>query len=61
MDVRIDGLHEVALKRLKKVNGLKTPVSVVRALIADAAKEAGVWPDISELEVPEETPVTEPA
>ncbi len=50
MDIRIEGLHEQALLRLKKVNGLKTPVAMVRALIADAAKEEGVWPDAAAIE-----------
>jgi hypothetical protein len=46
MDIRLDGLYEEALLRLQKLNGLKYPVAMVRELIRNAAKEAGVWPTL---------------
>jgi hypothetical protein len=50
MDIRLDGPFVEALLRLQKINGLKYPVAMVRELIREAAKEAGVWPTLEELE-----------
>jgi hypothetical protein len=44
MDVRIDELHEKILRDLAKRNGQPTAASMVRLMIHNAAKEAGIWP-----------------
>ncbi len=48
VDVRIGGPHMAALQRLKALNGEKLAIGMVRLLIRDAAKEAGMWPEPAE-------------
>lgn len=47
LDVRLYGPHKLALQKLKERNGEKTPVGMVRLLIRDAAKEAGMWEEVT--------------
>jgi hypothetical protein len=44
MQLEIQGLHEQAMLRLMQHENEKTAAAMVRILIRDAAKEAGVWP-----------------
>lgn len=46
IDIRLTGPHKLALQRLKERNGEKNPVALVRILIRDAAREAGIWSEI---------------
>lgn len=43
MYIQIDGAHEKALLRLVELNGEKSASGMMRLLVRDAAKEAGVW------------------
>lgn len=56
MDIRIEGLHEQAIRKLAKVNDLPTVASMVRILIRDAAQEAGIWPQSSDETVSQDQP-----
>lgn len=48
IDIRLTGPHKLALQRLKERNGEKNPVALVRILIRDAAREAGIWTEVVE-------------
>lgn len=48
MYLLIEGIHETAMLRLMALNGEKSGSVMARALIRDAAKEAGVWPATEE-------------
>lgn len=48
MDIRVEGLHEQAIRKLAKVNDLPTVASMVRILIRDAAEQAGIWPQAND-------------
>lgn len=48
IDIRLTGPHKLALQRLKERNGEKNPVALVRILIRDAAREAGIWSEVVE-------------
>lgn len=58
MDIRIENIHEQALRNLAKAYGQPTGASMIRLLIHNAAKEMGVWPSPSTAETVSQT--TEP-
>ena len=46
MDIRLDGTYEEMVQKLADYNQEPTATGMVRNLVRDAAKQAGIWPPI---------------